>query len=530
MTWTLGYGTNGLGDHPLPQALDLIAETGYGAVALTLGFPHLDPWAEPDELHRVYRQVDALGLALVIETGTRFLLDPRRKHAPALVDAEADARVAYLRRAVQVAEELGADTVQFFSGVLTPGDDPAAARDRLLHRLGSLVDVAERHGIRLALEPEPGMVVETVADALAIRAALGDPTALGLTVDIGHCLVVESGGVAGALAAAAPALAHVQIDDMPSSHHEHRPFGDGDLDLPAALIALDATGYIGVVSVELPRHSWNAPHLLRHSHDAIARARPSAPTQGAAMTSTTPSPASTAPPGSISRIDPTPPVVAAALAPPTGWLAEAVGVVHQDPRRLGAPFALAARRVGRDALRADLDPGGVVFGTVADAARAALVVAAAPAADTGSARRPDPRTGGVDPVDTLRTLYQQGDTGERRGVLRGLDALTVLAALSPELTALGQELAADALRTNDPSLVAAATGPFAAAHLDQHTWRHAVVKLVFQQVSLDAVAGLADRADAELARMAGDLAAERRAAGRPVPDDLARIAGQQKES
>lgn len=272
MTWTLGYGTNGLGDHPLPQALDLIAETGYGAVALTLGFPHLDPWAGPDELHRVHRRVDALGLRLVIETGTRFLLDPRRKHAPALVDAEADARVAYLRRAVQVAEELGADTVQFFSGVLTPGDDPDIARDRLLHRLGSLVDVADRHRIRLALEPEPGMVVETVADALAVRAAIGDPAALGLTVDIGHCLVVEPGGVTGALAAAAPALAHVQIDDMPRTHHEHRPFGDGDLDLPAALTALDATCYTGVVSVELPRHSWDAPRLLAQSHAAIAGA------------------------------------------------------------------------------------------------------------------------------------------------------------------------------------------------------------------------------------------------------------------
>jgi sugar phosphate isomerase/epimerase len=271
--WTLGYGTNGLGDHPLPQALDLIAESGYGAVALTLGFPHLDPWAGPDEVHRLHRRLESAGLRVVVETGTRFLLDPRRKHAPALVDAEADARVAYLRRAVQVAEELGAATVQFFSGVLTPGDDPGTARGRLLDRLGGLVGVAGRSGVRLALEPEPGMVVETVADALAVRAALGDPGPLGLTVDIGHCLVVEPGGVDGALSAAAPALAHVQIDDMPHTHHEHRPFGEGDLDLPAALAALDRTGFDGVVSVELPRHSWDAPRLLRASHTAITTAR-----------------------------------------------------------------------------------------------------------------------------------------------------------------------------------------------------------------------------------------------------------------
>ena len=213
-----------------------------------------------------------------------------------------------------------------------------------------------------------------------------------------------------------------------------------------------------------------------------------------------------------------PAAVAAALAPATGWLAEAVAGVRQDPGTLAEPFAWAARRVGRDPLRPGTDPGGVVHGTVADAARAALVVAAFDGDVAQDAL-----------AEELRTRYREGDTGERRGVLRGLDAVTVRGPLPPELVAVGAELAADALRTNDPSLVAAATGPFAAAHLDQHSWRHAVVKLVFQQVSLDAVAGLTERADAELARMAGDLAAERRAAGRVVPDDLARIAGPEKE-
>lgn len=42
---------------------------------------------------------------------------------------------------------------------------------------------------------------------------------------------------------------------------------------------------------------------------------------------------------------------------------------------------------------------------------------------------------------------------------------------------------------------------------------------------LDEVAGLERRAhgDAELARMLGDYAAERSAAGRPVPEDLHRV-------
>jgi hypothetical protein len=207
-------------------------------------------------------------------------------------------------------------------------------------------------------------------------------------------------------------------------------------------------------------------------------------------------------------------VVAAATAPPGGWLAEAVAAVRRDPRAADTAFPLAGRRAGRDPLRPADDPAGTVHGTVDDAARAALVLAAAAAhGDDVPAL-----------ADHLVVLYRDGDAVERRGVLRGLDALAATTGPLPgAVIAVGRDLAADALRANDTALVAAAVGPFGAAHLDQHTWRHAVIKLVFQGTSLDAVAGLAERADAELARMATDLAAERRAAGRPVPDDLRRI-------
>ena len=200
------------------------------------------------------------------------------------------------------------------------------------------------------------------------------------------------------------------------------------------------------------------------------------------------------------------------------WLATACGDVAADPGSAVGHLARAGRAVGRTPLDPDLDPGGVLHGTLDDAARARLVVALA------GALPPD----GESLATRLTETYQRGDTPERRGVLRGLDALTLAGkpsdTLPPAVVRAGTTLAADALRANDQSLVAAAVGPFAAAHLDDHAWRHAVLKLVFMGVSLDAVAALDERADDELARMARDFAAERRAAGRVVPDDVARIA------
>ncbi|MFB6622458.1 EboA domain-containing protein [Streptomyces sp. NPDC056374] len=126
------------------------------------------------------------------------------------------------------------------------------------------------------------------------------------------------------------------------------------------------------------------------------------------------------------------------------------------------------------------------------------------------------RAAGADP-DTLTRLYRHGAAAERRAVLLALPALVA----GPEAVPLVE----DALRTHDTTLIAAAVGPYAATHLTPHAWRHALLKCLFTDVPVTAVAGLAERAagDRELARMLGDHAAERTAAGRDVPADLNRV-------
>ncbi|MFE6698388.1 EboA domain-containing protein [Streptomyces sp. NPDC057718] len=123
------------------------------------------------------------------------------------------------------------------------------------------------------------------------------------------------------------------------------------------------------------------------------------------------------------------------------------------------------------------------------------------------------------PLSSVTRLYEQGTAAERRAVLLTLHLLDLGGTALP--------LVEDALRANDTRLVAAAVGPYAAEHLDAHAWRHAVLKCLFTEVPVTAVARLDDRArgDAELARMLDDFAAERTAAGRPVPEDLRTVLG-----
>ncbi|MFH9980823.1 sugar phosphate isomerase/epimerase family protein [Streptomyces sp. NPDC017179] len=272
-----GYGTNGLADLRLDDALGLLADLGYDGVGLTLDHMHLDPLAPDlaDRTRRVAHRLDALGLGVTVETGARYVLDPRRKHGPSLLDEDPEdraRRAALLLRAVRVAADLGAHAVHCFSGITPPGTDRDTAWKRFAESLVPVLEAAAASGVPLAVEPEPGHLLATLADFHHLRRTLGDPDNLGLTLDIGHCQCLEPLPPAECVRAAAPWLRHVQIEDMRRGVHEHLPFGDGDIDFPPALAALAATGYQGLTVVELPRHSHAGPHYAELSLPYLRRA------------------------------------------------------------------------------------------------------------------------------------------------------------------------------------------------------------------------------------------------------------------
>ncbi|MFJ9819531.1 sugar phosphate isomerase/epimerase family protein [Streptomyces sp. NPDC101151] len=271
-----GYGTNGFADHRLPDALRVLAGLGYDGVALTLDHQHLDPCAPglAARVRRVGRDLRRAGLAVVVETGARYLLDPLRKHRPTLVSAEPEGRAArleLLRRAVRTGAELEAEAVHFWSGTPDPGTSPEQAWRRLEEGCAAALAEAERAGIDLAFEPEPGMLVEDLAGYRRLLRALGGHERFRLTLDIGHCRCLEPWPAERCVELAADRLAHVQIEDMRRGVHEHLPFGDGEIDFPPVLEALRTVRYPGLVSVELPRHSHAAAATARHSIEFLHR-------------------------------------------------------------------------------------------------------------------------------------------------------------------------------------------------------------------------------------------------------------------
>ncbi len=256
------FNTNGAANHRLDDALNLIADAGYDGVALTLDIHHLDPFADDFAGRRraVAARLRALGLGAVIETGARFLLDPRAKHEPTLLSADPDGRarrIDFLTRALEVAAETGADAMSFWAGVPKPGVALADARGWLEQGAAEIARRAEQLGTVAALEPEPGMLIETVDDwrGLAIPG-------LRLALDTGHCIVTGERDPAAAVREFAAQLGTVSIEDMKRGVHIHLPFGEGDMDVPGVLQALRDIQFDRLVCVELSRESHRADTMI----------------------------------------------------------------------------------------------------------------------------------------------------------------------------------------------------------------------------------------------------------------------------
>lgn len=193
------------------------------------------------------------------------------------------------------------------------------------------------------------------------------------------------------------------------------------------------------------------------------------------------------------------------------WMDTAVRAHSVDA--LCATYTAAPKHVGRAALAVDdirrreltdLAPGlGFDRWTLDDAARAALLLGAA-------ARLPRDAFAAA-----AAECFERGDAREQQSWLRAISLL-------PDCERF-LAIAIDACRTNIIPLfeAIACENPYPAQYFPDRNFNQLVLKALFNGIAISRIVGLSRRLNAELARMAGDYAAERRAAGRPVAADIA---------
>ena len=123
--------------------------------------------------------------------------------------------------------------------------------------------------MRLAFEPEPGMLIETMDQFERLHRAMNHDL-LGLTLDVGHVHCLGDGELHAHARRWREVLYNVHLEDMRRGTHEHLFFGEGEINFTEVIAVLTAAGYDGPVHVELSRHSHDAPDAAARAHEFLS--------------------------------------------------------------------------------------------------------------------------------------------------------------------------------------------------------------------------------------------------------------------
>ncbi|GGJ17004.1 sugar phosphate isomerase/epimerase family protein [Streptomyces brasiliensis] len=232
----------------MPELVDACVE---------LGVPGVGLWREPVQSYGLEETAK-----LIMDTGLTVTTLCRGGFFTAIDPQERSRALTDNRRAIEEAARLGTDTLVLVSGGLPPGSkDLHGARERIADALGELGPYAERHGVRLAIEPLHPMyaadrcVVSTLSQALDLAERF-PAEQVGVAVDTYHIWWDDTAPAQIARAGATGRIHTFQLADwttpLPKGVLDGRgQIGNGAIDMREWKGHVEAAGYTGPIEVEL---------------------------------------------------------------------------------------------------------------------------------------------------------------------------------------------------------------------------------------------------------------------------------------
>ncbi|WP_062203420.1 sugar phosphate isomerase/epimerase [Aureimonas sp. AU12] len=233
------------------SVLTAVAATGYETTQFNLacaGLASMPDEVPPEAIAAICAASASSGVSLAALSGTYNMA-----HTDPVVRSDGLRRLTVI---IETAQALAIPLVTLCTGTRHPTDqwahhpanaDPSAWAD-MAAEMATALDLAERHGIDLGIEPEQANIVTSTADAARLAAEMGSPR---LRVVLDPANLFEAGSpdearqiVARSVDEAAPliAMAHAK-DRYPDGRFATA--GQGVVDFPDFLRRLRAAGFDG---------------------------------------------------------------------------------------------------------------------------------------------------------------------------------------------------------------------------------------------------------------------------------------------
>ena len=230
----LAFSTNAYLRYPFDETAARIAGLGYEGLELLADVPHAWPAGLLDVQKRAIRAaMERTGLAF--SNINAFMMNAVNDYRqpywyPSFIEPDEHyrrVRIDHTRRALSLCAELGAPHITTEpGGPIAPGQTRQQAIDLFVEVLKPLAEHADKVGVLLLIEPEPGLLLETTDQYLEVAERVDAPS-IGLNFDVGHAYCVGE-DLPRAIAKLAPQIRHYHVEDIaatpsaPSPRPRHR--------------------------------------------------------------------------------------------------------------------------------------------------------------------------------------------------------------------------------------------------------------------------------------------------------------------
>ena len=260
----------------IEETIERISRLGYSGIEVLADVPHAWPAGLLEEREKSIRQ-HLERFELTISNVNAFMMnavaDPRQPYwHPGWTDPDPHYRAIrreHTKRSLHLAKELGAPCITTEpGGLLTAQQTWAEAAQVFYDEFMPCLELAEQLQVRLLIEPEPELMIETF-DQYCEFASRFDSPWLGLNFDIGHAYCVGE-DPQDWVPRMAVHTKHYHLEDIASTRvHQHLIPGHGAIDLEATIRAIDASGYDGWVTVELYPYIDQPDDAAREARDYL---------------------------------------------------------------------------------------------------------------------------------------------------------------------------------------------------------------------------------------------------------------------
>ena len=141
--------------------------------------------------------------------------------------------------------------------------------DQLLTRTKALCDVAEDHGVKIAIEVEPNQLIHNLKIFFDIADKVNSP-AYKLNFDVGHIYLSEA-DLYKAMEQSRDFTVYSHVENMCRGEHCHKLPWEGDIDLLAAYRKLKSCGYDGAVSLDIYLQDYEkvSPDCVKYLNEEV---------------------------------------------------------------------------------------------------------------------------------------------------------------------------------------------------------------------------------------------------------------------